>query len=149
MWQIIVSYFFKEHQYHSYKLIKWNNQMHNNCCTSALWNYSWWRDLEFSTHSSHERRTLLSLAHFLRARMMYSTWGFPEFRSRDNTSFSVSLEHKDYMWGNKMRSRMHHISFLFVLDTHKHLICQSRCFSLLLGNARDPFDTMFCNNKNS
>lgn len=64
----------------------------------------------------HDRRTRLSLAHFLRARMMYSTWRFPEFCSRSTTSLSVSLEHKQDMWGNQIRSRMQHLSRFFNLD---------------------------------
>lgn len=69
-----------------------------------------------STGGCHERRTLLSLAHFLIIRMMYSTWGFPEFRRRVSTSLSVSLESKQDMRGNKIRSRTNNLSCLLSLN---------------------------------
>lgn len=120
------------HRYHCNQL-KWPNALNDCWC---LHNEA--SELEFSAQSRHERRTLLSLAHFFRARMMNSTWGFPGFRSRDNTSLSVSLEHKQDMWGNKIRSRTHHLSCCFYLShpptltDHRSLLRHSRCYSVLL-----------------
>lgn len=71
-----------------------------------------WRSRVFC----HDSRTLLSLAHFFRVRMMYSTWGFPEFRSRTKTSLSVSLEHKQDMQENRIRPK-NASSVLFILDS--------------------------------
>lgn len=52
----------------------------------------------------HDKRTLLSFAHFLRTRMMYSTWGFPEFCRRGITSLSSSLQNTSTgkIWENAM-----------------------------------------------
>ena len=93
--------------------------------------------------SRHERRTRLSLAHFLRARMMYSTWGFPEFRSKGKTSLSVSLERKQDTWINKIRSRMHQLLCVYSTPTQDRPQMFDLWVQMLHGNDRDYEENVF------
>lgn len=76
-------------------------------------------DLEFKAETeAHERTTLLSLAHFLRVLMMYSTWECPELLSRDTTSFSVSLPCKTGYAGERDKIK-NETSFKILLFRHQ------------------------------